>query len=554
MESAEPFHGGLSQSLLAITAVIGVITFVSMTIFKAIKSSDNDAPRKLLKFPVIGDLHKSPIDKPLLNWDGWVRQHGPLATTRLFGIMPMVVINTSEVATELLSRRSQWYSNRPPAVTMEMITDAQPGKSKFTLLHDYDSQLKLHHRLLSQSLGAIAAPKYQPLIELETHQLLKDIMELATQNGGSATTTNIYIPLERAQSSAILALHYGLRIPGCDAPILHEIIRIQQRVTYLAANPGLPDLIPPLRHLPAALSPWKRSADEIYHTQLELYTRLYNHGKSAPGWNATKQAHSAAEKYGDSDRGGDFDTDLAFSLATSVQGGMETSPRQLLWLFVAGLAYPGWWTRAQAVIDAAVGRARLPQFTDRAALAYADAVAHEVVRWRPIAPAGIPRRADRDDRLGDVKISKGTTVLTNAWGLGRDAAVFDPALGDVHDFVPERWLVGGKDCDGEGKEKLRTDLPQPAFGYGRRMCLGKKFATDSLFLQVARILWAFNLEPIDEVDPWSMEVVGFMTAPKAFEFRLTPRGPWVSEVIAREWQALESGLSDLPTSTLEIKV
>jgi hypothetical protein len=58
---------------------------------------------------------------------------------------------------------------------MEMITGAEPGHSRFTLMHDYDEHLKLQHCVLSTSLGAPAAGKYQPLMELEAKQLLFDI-------------------------------------------------------------------------------------------------------------------------------------------------------------------------------------------------------------------------------------------------------------------------------------------------------------------------------------------------------------------------------------------
>lgn len=47
---------------------------------------------------------------------------------------------------------------------MEMITGAGPGESRFTLMHDYDAYLKLHHRILSPSLGPIAAQRYMPLM------------------------------------------------------------------------------------------------------------------------------------------------------------------------------------------------------------------------------------------------------------------------------------------------------------------------------------------------------------------------------------------------------
>ncbi|CRK18117.1 Cytochrome monooxygenase aneD like protein [Verticillium longisporum] len=522
------------QTTVALLAGLVAVAFL------AIRKSKPAGKATPLKLPLTGDLHSSPRETPLVYWDAWARKNGPIATPKLFGIVPMVVLNTAEAATELLSRRSQWYSNRLPSTSMEMITGAGPGQSRFTLMHDYDAHLKLHHRLLSPSLGAVAAPRYQPVMELESKQLLFDLVVAVGENteGAIANSSDVYPLLERTQSSVILLLHYGLRIPDVLEPILDEIIDIQTQVTHIAANPRLPDFIPPLRNLPAMLSPWKRAADKLFATQVDLYGRLYEHGKSSPGWNATKQVIATAKKVVPGDiRPADFDLDIAFTLATSIQGGMETSPRQILWLFVAALQNPGFVRRAHAVLDDVVGRDRLPRFADRSRLAFIDAVIHELFRWRPVSPGSIPRRADKEDEFAGVKIVRNATIIANAWGIGRDEAAFDPGLGDLQAFIPERWL------DGQGK--VNSSLPLPVFGQGRRACMGRRVAVDGTFMQVANLLWAFDVEASEEVDPWAMSVVGFMTVPTEFRFKLKPRGPWVLDVITRSWEDASKDLGEV---------
>ncbi|KAM0324630.1 hypothetical protein ACHAQA_008020 [Verticillium albo-atrum] len=522
---------GIYSILVALLA--GLLAAVFLT--RKSKSATQAAP---LKLPLIGDLHSSPRATPLINWDAWAKKNGPVATPKLFGIVPIVILNTAEAATELFSRRSQWYSNRPPSTSMEMITGAGPGQSRFTLMHDYDAHLKLHHRLLSPSLGAVAAPRYQPMMELESKQLLRDLLTAVggTASGGIISSADVYPLLERTQSSVILSLHYGLRIAEFSEPILHEIIDIQTQVTHIAANPGLPDFVPPLRHLPKFLSPWQKAADKIFATQADLYGRLFEYGKSSSGWNATKQAIATAEKVKPSGSKEDFELDLAFTLATSIQGGMETSPRQVLWLFVAALQNPGFMQRAHAVLDEVVGRERLPQFADRSKLAFIDAIIHELFRWRPISPGSIPRRADKEDEFQGIKIVKNATIIANAWGIGRDETVFDEELGDLQDFVPERWLDEGK---------IRSELPLPVFGQGRRSCLGKRVAVDGTFMQVANLLWAFDVEASEEVDPWAMSVVGFMTMPTDFRLKLRPRGQWVLDVVSHSWEKSSKDLGEV---------
>ncbi|GLB00256.1 hypothetical protein AtubIFM57143_009302 [Aspergillus tubingensis] len=372
---------------LAIVVVFGIdlMTLLYMiTQHQPSRRAEPDEKRPPLKLPLIGDLHSSPIDKPLANWDDWARRNGPITVSRLFGIAPVVILNSYEAVTELSSRRSQWYSNRPRSATMEIINGAEPGQSRFTMMHDYDDHLTLHSQTASSSLGALAAPRYRPLTELGNKQLLCDLSDAlhGCPDGATISTATIYLHLERTQVTLRPA-----NPPPPEDELLQEIIGTQAQVTHLAANPSLPDLIPTLRQLPESTS-LKRAADELFATQLDLYTRLFHRGRDSDSWNPTEEALATAEKYTAVPG-----LDLAFALATSIQGGMETSSRQ----------------------------------------------------------------------------RRGSTTVR------------PPAA------------------------------------------------------RVANLLWAFDIMPVEgeEMDPWAMTVVGFMTMSKELRLRLKPRGDWVMEAIKR---------------------
>lgn len=75
------------------------------------------------------------------------------------------------------------------------------------------------------------------------------------------------------------------------------------------------------------------------------------------------------------------DIGLAFTLMTRIQGGMETNPRALLWLFVAPIAAnKNFMARAHDLLDKIVGRNRLPTFADRPNLGYLNATVSELMR------------------------------------------------------------------------------------------------------------------------------------------------------------------------------
>jgi hypothetical protein len=72
--------------------------------------------------------------------------------------------------------------------------------------------------------------------------------------------------------------------------------------------------------------------------------------------------------------------------------------------------------------------------------------------------------------------------------------------------------------------ELKTLLPVPVFGYGRRGCLGKHVALDGSFANITARFWAFDFEQAKYVEPMDMVVVGFMTESKPFEIKFKPRG------------------------------
>ena len=170
--------------------------------------------------------------------------------------------------------------------------------------------------------------------------------------------------------------------------------------------------------------------------------------------------------------------------------GFDATSGTLMWWELAMVAFPEVQRRAQAEIDSVVGRARLPTFADASRLPYVRAVIKEVLRWRPIVELGAPHKAAENDWYEGMFIPKGATCIANIWHCNHDRTIFGD---DADDFRPERYLdakgeevlPGPRETNGEG---------HVTFGFGRRICVGKYLANDSLFINTATTLWAANLE------------------------------------------------------------
>ncbi|EIW84794.1 cytochrome P450 [Coniophora puteana RWD-64-598 SS2] len=157
--------------------------------------------------------------------------------------------------------------------------------------------------------------------------------------------------------------------------------------------------------------------------------------------------------------------------------------------------YPEVQKRAQEEIDKVVGTDRLPDFQDRASLPYLEAVYRETMRLKPVGPIGVPHAATNEDVYKGYYIPKGKAMSQNP------VKYPDPSA-----FKPERFL------DSEGK--LNDDTVTYAFGFGRRICPGRHFASGSSWIAMANILASFSIgkakdaagNPIDCEPDWYLAI------------------------------------------------
>jgi len=158
------------------------------------------------------------------------------------------------------------------------------------------------------------------------------------------------------------------------------------------------------------------------------------------------------------------------------------------------MAHPEIQTRAQDELDAIVGRFRPPTFADAPNLPYIQAMVKESLRWRTALPLGIPHSTTEDDWYEGMFIPKGTICFTNLWQCNLDPGSYGD---DAADFNPGRFL--DEQCSLiPGPAETRDD-GHSGYGFGKRACVGKHVANESLFISMATVLWAVRLEcPRDE--------------------------------------------------------
>ncbi|RLM75088.1 hypothetical protein C2845_PM15G05370 [Panicum miliaceum] len=149
-------------------------------------------------------------------------------------------------------------------------------------------------------------------------------------------------------------------------------------------------------------------------------------------------------------------------------------------------------------------------------MTYLRAVVKETLRLHPPSPFLLPHLSVEDCDVGTYTIPAGTTVLVNAWAIGRDPRLWDAA----EEFMPERFVHGE---DTEADDFRGNNLRFLPFGSGRRMCPGINFSLASIEILLANLVYHFDWElPEGQVNIDMTEVYG-LTVRRKEKLVLTPR-------------------------------
>lgn len=243
------------------------------------------------------------------------------------------------------------------------------------------------------------------------------------------------------------------------------------------------------------------------------------------------------------------------SLASNLFGaGADTSSSTLVTAVMAMRAFPETLQPAWDELDNVVGHARSPTLDDE--LPYVRAFAKEVFRWRSVAIiGGKPHAPIQDDYWNGYYIPKGTWIQGNVWAIHHNEREFPYP----DRFNPRRFL------NTEDRRPFPGEKGYMTFGWGRRSCAGQALAEQGTHLSVARLLWAYRVQPaIDEttgkeipVNIFSYTSVAFLEKllitvchcnnktdcdyrngsnwrPKPFKVRFTPRSEEIKQTIIRE--------------------
>ncbi|KEZ46554.1 Uncharacterized protein SAPIO_CDS0349 [Scedosporium apiospermum] len=462
------------------------------------------------------------IRKPWLWFHELTKEYGDVVYLQM-GPTPTIILGSAQAAWDLLEKRGAIYSSRPRFVMGgELLSNGLRG-----LMAPYGPFWRRWRKLLHSGFMQRRSETYRPLQSLESKVLMNDLLD---------TPADYRRHLERYAASVIVTVTYGRRVEDVTSDI---VVRRNAESMERLVQSNIPgkfavERYPALKHVPGYLAPWKAEVLAQRQKDIQLYTELMNEVKDKVSRGVAPECF-ATHLLEQQESLGMSDLEIAYTAGSPFGAGVETSAGSLASFLLACVKFgPRFIPKAQEELDRVVGSDRLPTFDDLHDLEYIRAIAAETLRWRPVAVlGGTPHASTADDYYRGMFIPKGSTIIAPLWSLHLNEADFP----EPHEFKPERFME---------KREYPGPWGHSAFGWGRRVCPGMHLGSASVTINIARILWAFNVQAAKNQKGEDIDVDifaytdGFNSVPLPFSCDIIPRSEKHAEVIRKECvEALE---------------
>ena len=199
-------------------------------------------------------------------------------------------------------------------------------------------------------------------------------------------------------------------------------------------------------------------------------------------------------KVSDPETGAKFTSaDILVNANVFINAASDTTAATLTFVLYYILANPQHWTRLVHEVRSHFSSEEEINGHSTTPLSFLNAVIHETLRLRPPAPSNLQRVVPEEGIIIDGHyISPGTVVSTPTYGIMHDPRNFS----NPDDFMPTRWIPNEK-----GEETCNHAAWIP-FSYGPRSCIGKPLALIELRLVIARFVYRFDAELVENKEPY----------------------------------------------------
>ncbi|KAK2426642.1 hypothetical protein P8452_41254 [Trifolium repens] len=446
-------------------------------------------PRKL---PLIGNLHQLAFagKLPHHGLQKLSQKHGPLMHLKL-GEINAVVVSSSKLAKEIMKTHDVVFANRPQLLSPQIL--AYGFKDiVFSPYGDYWRQMR--KICVLEILSAKRVQSFSYIREDETNKLIQSIKSL---EGSQINLTNRIFSMI---NSIISRAAFGDKSEDQD-----EFVSLIRKAIVVSGGFEFDDLFPSMKFIHTLMG--VRAKIENIHKSVDkiLDNVVRKHQEKRARVNEGNNCEIEKEDLMDVllriQQSGSLDIQLTMNNIKAViwdvfVAGTDTSSTTIEWAMSEMMKNPRVREKAQAELRQTFrGKKQICEI-DLEKLTYLKLVIKETLRLHPPSPLLIPRECTELTKIDGYDIPKKTTVLINAWAIGRDPQYWN----DAEKFIPERFDGSFIDFKGNNFEYI-------PFGAGRRMCPGMTFGLASVMFSLAILLYHFNWELPNQMKPKDLDMI-----------------------------------------------
>ena len=452
--------------------------------------------------PILGNVLEIEGRKLHAILQRWAAEFGPIYTVRIAG-RQIVVISDAELINLVLRDRPDGYRRRTEMrqVLLELGIDG--------LFNAEGADWRRQRKLAMHALNTNHLRGFFGRLEQVTARLQRR-WERAARDGGR-------IDAQRDLMRFTVDVTSGL-VLGYDLNTLEQAADAIQQHLAKVFPAIVRRLLSPVRYWRYVKLPADRELDAAVAEVHQLATALIARGRAQLAKDPNRcarptnllEAIIAAQA---AETGSFSDEEILGTALTMLLAGEDTTANTISWVMYFLAQHPEVQVKTQAEVDRVLGSAGRPvDYASTEALRYVEAVAHEAMRLRPVAPF-LAMQANQSVVLGGVQVPAETDIYL----LTGKVATEEKNFADAMAFRPERWL----EAQGHGHSGHETQAFLP-FGAGARFCPGRHLAILEIKMVIAMLCRNFEVARVADAPPVE-EVFSFTMRPENLFVTLRPR-------------------------------
>ncbi|GMH29646.1 hypothetical protein Nepgr_031489 [Nepenthes gracilis] len=474
----------LPAKTCAFATLFALLVYLCCVIWSRRSNPKRQPPVPAGSWPLIGHLHvlaSSPL--PHIALANLADKYGPIFQIK-FGVHPVLVVSSWELAEECLAKNDKDFVNRPRTLAVEQLA-YNSAMFGFSPYGPYWRELRKIVTVNLLSNHKLEQLKHVKIFEVRT--AVKTLHDKWRQTSQDVTSDGILVELKQwignINLNAIVRLVAGKALSEFYKSEEHNRCQIAIRKFFeFFGTFTISDALPFLRWLDIGgyeknMMRTAKQLDSILQGWLEEHKRFHSSEKENGQHDFIDTMldipHIAQEKLSSFE-----------SNTTMILGRTDTTTTTLTWALSLLLNNRHVLKKALDELDAIVGKERLVNDSDMENLVYLQAIIKETMRLYPAGPLSGPREAINDCNISGYHVQAGTRLFVNIHKIHRDPRVWP----DPYEFRPERFLTTHKHVDVRGQ-----NFELIPFGSGRRICPGISFSFQIMPFTLATLLQAFEI-------------------------------------------------------------